>query len=121
MSQLPFLTDDEIHEIVHPLTQPAAIMRWFRRNGFDQVKVKPNGMPLIGRTYFEQVTGGVLPKESESTLDRKPIELNIEALRARWSPEAKAARKAQNLADRAAQREADKLLAIGRKTAAKKR
>jgi hypothetical protein len=119
-SPFPFLTDEEILEIVKPLRQPAAILRWFRKNGFDQVKPKPNGMPLIGRTYFEQVTGGVLPKRPEPALDRRLTEPNVEALRARWSPEGKAARKAQRMAERAAEREAKKLLAPKSKTISKK-
>ena len=49
---LPFLTDAEITDMVTPLRQPAAIVRWFRAQGF-LVKVKPNGMPLISRSHFE--------------------------------------------------------------------
>lgn len=54
----PFLTDEEIFAIVHPLVQPAAIVRWFKGNGFAELKVRPNGMPLIARAYFDQVTAG---------------------------------------------------------------
>lgn len=54
----PFLTDEEIFAIVHPLVQPAAIVRWFKNNGFDQLKVRPNGLPLIARAYYDQVTAG---------------------------------------------------------------
>jgi len=53
----PFLTDDELHRIAEPLRQPAAIMRWFKRAGFE-VKQKPNGMPLVSRVHFEQVMRG---------------------------------------------------------------
>lgn len=53
---LPFLTDTEILEIVKPLQQPAAIVRWFRDHGY-VCRVKPNRMPLISRSHFEQVTG----------------------------------------------------------------
>lgn len=53
----PYLTNAEILEIVDPLTQPAAIVRWFKNNGYT-VKVRPNGMPLVTRQHFEQVTGG---------------------------------------------------------------
>lgn len=57
MSQpLPFLTDSEILEIVKPLQQPAAIVRWFRDHGYI-CRVKPNRMPLISRSHFEQVSG----------------------------------------------------------------
>lgn len=54
--QLPFLTDSEILEIVKPLQQPAAIVRWFRDHGY-VCRVKPNRMPLISRSHFEQVSG----------------------------------------------------------------
>src|SRR5574343_547143 len=41
-----------------PLTQPAAIMRWFVRRGF-VVTEKPNGMPIISRAHFEaRLSGG---------------------------------------------------------------
>ena len=54
---LPFLTDIEVREIVSPLKQPAAIVRWFENRGF-VMKVKPNGLPLIGRHHFEEVMSG---------------------------------------------------------------
>ncbi|PRF87239.1 hypothetical protein C6Q22_12470 [Burkholderia multivorans] len=53
----PFLTDAELRRIAEPLRQPAAIMRWFKRAGFE-VKKKPNGMPLVSRVHFEQVMRG---------------------------------------------------------------
>ncbi|HEF5787054.1 DUF4224 domain-containing protein [Burkholderia multivorans] len=53
----PFLTDVELRRIAEPLRQPAAIMRWFKRAGFE-VKKKPNGMPLVSRAHFEQVMCG---------------------------------------------------------------
>ena len=53
----PFLTDAEMRRIAEPLRQPAAIMRWFKRAGFE-VKQKPNGMPLISRGHFDQVMRG---------------------------------------------------------------
>lgn len=61
---LPFLTDDEIRQIVSPLSQPAAIVRWFRQNGFDGLKVRPNGMPLITRSHFEAVTASIAMKNA---------------------------------------------------------
>ena len=48
----PDIPDDEIRRMVAPLTQPAAIRRWFVRQGFI-VRQKPNGMPLISRAHFE--------------------------------------------------------------------
>jgi hypothetical protein len=76
---LPFLSDEEIFAIVKPLTQPAAIIRWFKNNGFDQIKVKPNGMPLVGRTYFDQVTGAKPVRIEEGP----KAEVNVEAYLAR--------------------------------------
>lgn len=60
----PFLTDDEILQIVRPLVQPAAIMRWFRNNGFADLKPRPNGLPLVPRSRFDApmpVAGGTAP------------------------------------------------------------
>ncbi|CCD29983.1 conserved hypothetical protein [Candidatus Glomeribacter gigasporarum BEG34] len=51
-TNLPFLTDAELREIVKPLRQPAAIARWFKDQGF-VTRIKPNGMPLISRAHFE--------------------------------------------------------------------
>jgi hypothetical protein len=62
-SQLPFLTDSEALEIVKPLTQSAAINRWFKQNGFDKIKTKPNGMPLIRRAYFDEVMGALCKEQ----------------------------------------------------------
>jgi len=57
------LTDAEIREMVFPLTQPAAIVRWFKKQGFT-VKVRPNGMPLVSRAHFDaMMTVGEVPKE----------------------------------------------------------
>lgn len=58
MSALPYLSDPEIRDIVKPLQQPAAIVRWFLKAGFAGLKVRPNGMPLIARAHFDQVTIG---------------------------------------------------------------
>jgi hypothetical protein len=65
MSALPYLSDDEILSIVRPLTQPAAIVRWFRLNGFPDVRKRPNGMPLVSRTYFDAATAGTAPKPEQ--------------------------------------------------------
>lgn len=56
--ELPFLTDEEIRQIVSPLIQPRAICRWFSDNGF-VVKVRPNGLPLVSRAAFNQVTSNM--------------------------------------------------------------
>lgn len=66
---LPFLTDSEVREIVSPLKQPAAIVRWFAIRGF-VMKVKPNGLPLIGRHHFEEVmSGGKSPTDEKRPSD----------------------------------------------------
>jgi hypothetical protein len=57
IATLPFLTDVELRAITAPVTRPSAILRWFKREGFE-VKRKPNGMPLISRRNFERVMGG---------------------------------------------------------------
>lgn len=57
MTSRPYLTDAEILEIVEPLTQRAAICRWFTLKGFT-IKVRPNGMPLISRSQFEAAMAG---------------------------------------------------------------
>jgi len=48
----PDIPDEELRRIAAPLTQPAAIRRWFARQGF-VIREKPNGMPLISRAHFE--------------------------------------------------------------------
>jgi len=58
-SPLPFMSDEEILLLVKPLTQKAAIMRWFRNNGFPDVKPKPNGLPLIFRSAFDAAPAAV--------------------------------------------------------------
>jgi hypothetical protein len=55
----PFLSDEEVREIVAPLDRPSAIVDWFRQQGF-AVKVRPNGMPLIARIHFERVMDGLI-------------------------------------------------------------
>lgn len=57
MNKPAFLTDDEIRELVKPLKQPAAIVRWFAREGF-VTKIKPNGLPLVARLHFETTLSG---------------------------------------------------------------
>lgn len=49
----PHLTTEEILDMVEPLQQPAAIVRWFKKQGFVVKVVRPNGMPLISRTAWE--------------------------------------------------------------------
>jgi hypothetical protein len=67
-STLPYLSDNELREIANPLRQPAAIVRWFKREGFE-VRTKPNGMPLISRTNFDLVMSGHAVTATESSAD----------------------------------------------------
>jgi hypothetical protein len=53
----PYLTDAEITDICHPLTQPAAQVRYLRELGL-MVNIKPNGRPLVGRAHFEHAMTG---------------------------------------------------------------
>ena len=68
-AQPPFLSDDEIREIVTPLTQPAAIVRWFRANGFPDCRVRPNGLPLITRAQFDAVSAGQAGQQPDTASD----------------------------------------------------
>lgn len=49
----PHLTTEEILDMVQPLQQPAAIVRWFKKQGFVVKVVRPNGLPLISRSAWE--------------------------------------------------------------------
>jgi hypothetical protein len=49
----PHLTTEEILDMAEPLQQPAAIVRWFKKQGFVVKVVRPNGMPLISRAAWE--------------------------------------------------------------------
>jgi hypothetical protein len=68
---LPHLTDAEVRDMVSPLTQPAAIVRWFKAQGFT-VRKKPNGMPLISRSHFETMMA-----VNTATEEKKPDDLTV--------------------------------------------
>jgi len=89
-NQTPLLTEEEILLIMHPLTQSAAILRWFKQNGFVDVKKRPNGMPLISRSYFDAITTSGIPSNLSSTKPLSRIQPNFEALRERYGNRAKA-------------------------------
>lgn len=55
-----FLSDYELLKLCEPLTQPAAMVRYLKDQGFF-VKRRPNGWPLISRTNFEAVMMGSAP------------------------------------------------------------
>lgn len=82
-----FLTDEEIFAIVHPLVQPAAIVRWFKSTGFTDIKVRPNGLPLIARAYFDQVTAGTA--KAEGSTSEQSAQPNVQAYLDRISKGAK--------------------------------
>lgn len=67
----PYLTEAEIREIADPLCQPAAIVRWFKKSGFD-VTVRPNGMPLITRSNFEAVKGSIATRGDKPSEEESP-------------------------------------------------
>jgi hypothetical protein len=48
------LSDAEIADVCTPLVQPAAQVRYLRSIGLE-VKLKPNGRPLVARSHFEEV------------------------------------------------------------------
>lgn len=80
----PFLTDAELRRIAEPLRQPAAIMRWFKRAGFE-VKQKPNGMPLVSRRHFDQVMRGRGFTSVDSDRDAETSSPNAAALQQRFA------------------------------------
>lgn len=68
----PDIPDDELRRIAAPLTQPAAIRRWFARQGFI-IREKPNGMPLISRAHFEAHLSAATPTSApEETASNTP-------------------------------------------------
>lgn len=49
----PYLTDDEIETITHPLKQAAARCKFIAREFGVLVRHKPNGQPIVGRAEYE--------------------------------------------------------------------
>lgn len=58
-----FLSQAEIDDLCHPLTQPAAQVRFLRASGLT-VTVKPNGRPALVRSHAESVLSGQRPAPS---------------------------------------------------------
>lgn len=77
----PCLSDDELLEICKPLTQPAAMIRYLKREGF-HVKRRPNGWPLVSRAHYEAVMMGTAV---DATPD-KAAGPNVQALLDRFRP-----------------------------------
>ncbi|MCA3177609.1 MAG: DUF4224 domain-containing protein [Burkholderiaceae bacterium] len=67
-----YLTDSEISDICDPLTRPSAQVRYLRSLGL-VVNLKPNGRPLVIRSHFEAVLGG-LPAKRDDALTEAPNE-----------------------------------------------
>lgn len=65
------IPDDEIRRIAAPLTQPAAICRWFVKQGFT-IRIKPNGMPLISRAHFDAHLSGAAVAAAVDTPSNTP-------------------------------------------------
>lgn len=53
----PYLSDVELLDVCKPLTQPAAMIRYLKDQGF-HVKRRPNGWPLVSRANFDSVMMG---------------------------------------------------------------
>lgn len=81
----PYLTDEEIMSLMSPLVQHAAIVRWFRANGFADCRVKPNGLPLIPRSQCNTTPTGAAPLLTEESSSS----INVEALLKRYGKSAK--------------------------------
>ena len=73
----PHLTDQEIDDICAGLMQYHAMVRYLRGQGFE-VKVKPNGRPLLSRANFEAVMAGQTPQNAAPS---EPRSANIIGLR----------------------------------------
>ncbi len=73
----PYLSDDEILGFCRPLTQPAAMIRYLKREGF-HVKRRPDGWPLLSRANFDAVMmGHAQPAAAGDTPQAGP---NVQAL-----------------------------------------
>lgn len=53
----PWLTDPETDDLCAPLTRNSAKVGYLRRLGLE-VRIKPNGRPLVLRSNVEAVLGG---------------------------------------------------------------
>lgn len=73
----PFLSDAELLHICNPLTQPAAMIRYLKREGF-HVKRRPDGWPLLSRANYDAVMmGQAQPAAATDTPQAGP---NVQAL-----------------------------------------
>lgn len=73
----PNLSDAELLEICKPLTQPAAMIRYLRNEGFF-VKRRPNGWPLVSRANYDAVMMG--HAQAAPATDTQAAGPNVQAL-----------------------------------------
>lgn len=66
-----FLSQAEIDDLCHPLTQPSAQVRFLRASGLT-VTVKPNKRPAVVRAHAESVLSGQRPNLTASNDGGKP-------------------------------------------------
>jgi hypothetical protein len=67
-----WLTRQEVDELCEPLKQPAAQMRFLRETLALTVREKPNGRPLVLRSHFENVLGGLPKKHNGRGMPNRP-------------------------------------------------
>lgn len=72
----PYLSDAELLDVCKPLTQPAAMIRYLKDQGF-HVKRRPNGWPLVSRSNFDAVMMGHAQPAAADTPAAGP---NVQAL-----------------------------------------
>lgn len=63
----PWLTQAEIDDLCWPLTQPAAQVRFLRREFKLQVSTKPGGRAVVIRSHAEAALGGAMPAPATSS------------------------------------------------------
>lgn len=73
----PYLSDAELLDVCRPLTQPAAMIRYLKDQGF-HVKRRPNGWPLVSRANFDAVMMGHAQPAAAS--DPQAAAPNVQAL-----------------------------------------
>lgn len=73
MSDKPYLTKENMLEIAEPRTQPAAIVRWFRANGFPDCPIRPNGFPDISVAEYEAQRSQKRTESSTSSTEKPDV------------------------------------------------
>lgn len=57
-----FLSQEEIQQITG-FKRSFAQVRWLQENGFE-VKIRADGSPLVSRSHFELIMGGIIPADN---------------------------------------------------------